>query len=99
MPKGSKILSFCMMKDRPVIFSLVDPSAPSETRLFRCVTTYESFNDRGLRFIGTATGNEWFSMHLFEIVDSRFDPIDENFTSYFEEYQRDLKVIERISSL
>lgn len=72
----------------PVLFALVpNPNAPAIPRVFRTVTTGEIFNDVGLSFVGT-TFVDWYTAHVFEVVDPTPDPIEDRFQDDMREIRK-----------
>ena len=72
MPKGSEVLSVGKQDRLPVIWVLVDPSQPFETRnIVNVFTGRELATAQGglLRFLGTIQIEEHEVVHIFEAVD------------------------------
>jgi hypothetical protein len=64
MPCGARVLTVQLQNDDPVIWALVDPLAPAETREFYMAMTGESFDAEGYEYVGTYQAG-WFVGHLF----------------------------------
>lgn len=74
LPTGADILAFNNQHDRPVLWALVDPDAPTEARTFRITGTGHVIEEkpRELSYIGTAQFNDGaLVLHLFEILRGR----------------------------
>lgn len=70
MPQGAEILRVATQNEFPCIWVEVSPNALEESRVFHIVTTGDSFDVRGLQYIGTFDINGWFVGHIYEQVDS-----------------------------
>lgn len=69
MPRGARVLSVQVHKETPTMWALVDPLAPQEQRLFRCVGTGVPIPDSRdySQFIGTIQLFEGdLVFHVFE---------------------------------
>ncbi len=71
MPEGAKILSFQTQRDLPMIWALVNPDAPMQSRKFRLAGTGHPIADYDdeLSFVATCQmmGGS-LVWHLFELV-------------------------------
>jgi len=70
LPKGAKILTVQVQRDKPQLWALVNPKSPAETRNFRLVGTGHLIkeSEENLNYIGTfQLFNGDFIGHLFEI--------------------------------
>jgi len=87
IPKGGRVLSVGRQGPLPYVWVEVDPTVPSEPRIFRSVTTGEWFNDERLVYVGHVKlggGPEpWYEMFLYEVatelIQKESDPIDARF--------------------
>jgi hypothetical protein len=68
MPRGARVLSVGMQRERVQMWALVDPSAPVEQRRFRMAGTGHPIKDpEELRFVGTfQVHGGALVFHLFE---------------------------------
>ena len=75
MHSGAVILSVQMQKKIPVMWALVEPENPMETRSFRCCETDESMSlSESLSHIGTFQLNDYLAFHVFEIAHKLTQP-------------------------
>lgn len=73
LPIGATILTFDMQRERPVLWALVDPELPTETRMFRMAGTGHAI-DGALSHIGTSQLRDGgLVLHLFEILPTARD--------------------------
>lgn len=66
MPVGARILAIQTQAGAPVMWALVDPDAPKESRAFVAYPTGSPFDAAGLEYIGTFQTEGWLVFHVFE---------------------------------
>jgi hypothetical protein len=68
IPKGAQILRVDSQHNEPVMWVLVDPSAPKEACDFEVVLTGSAFSPGGYSYVGTAQlDGGSFVVHVFEV--------------------------------
>lgn len=69
LPAGAEILSIQAQHGEPQLWALVNPSAPTETRVFRLAGTGEAIRESALRFVATFQIHGGSRVcHVFEIT-------------------------------
>ena len=69
MPRGAKILTVQTQQGSPCIWALVDPNAPTETRLIETYGTGHPIDEKERRYIGTyQTYNGALIFHVVELI-------------------------------
>jgi len=100
MPKGAEILDVGRQGPMPFIWAMVDPTQPSEPRIFRTLTTGEEFNAERLWYIGhIQLGGEralegWYEFWVFEVETAlpqiNPDPISDRFAEDKDEVKKEI---------
>ena len=67
MPVGAKILAVQLQASSPMMWAMVNPDAPRETRTFVAEPTGGYFDPEGMEYIGTFQ-TEGLVFHVFEKV-------------------------------
>jgi len=73
LPKGAQVLKVEFQYNKPQLWALVDPDAPTEERTFRFAGTGHSINDapEQLKFINTfQMKNGALIFHIFEVINA-----------------------------
>jgi len=98
MHKGADIIGLVEKNGFPYLLAVEDEEQKLEARVFRCVTTGESFNPEILWYLGTVRlggkGQEpWFTAHYFEVETAlpqhNPDPISERFADDRKDLKRE----------
>lgn len=66
MPVGAQILAIQTQAGTPVIWALVDPDAPKESRAFVAFPTGVIFDATGLEYVGMFQTDGLLVFHVFE---------------------------------
>lgn len=98
IPKGADVIGVIEKYSLPFLLAVVDDTQPTETRIFRIVTTGEVFNHERLWYIGTlrlgGQGKEpWYTAHVFEVETAlpqlNPDPIEDRFQDDLQELRHE----------
>ncbi len=76
LPQGAAVLCIKVQYAAPVLWALVDPSKPTESRRFRCYGTGHKLLDKGQLYIDTVLlDNDKLVLHYFEEEPPLYVPL------------------------